>query len=514
MAPSESISAIECDEYATAEPGSGEFALQGNVLADGVGVGGIRIDVSSSTSSTVACTRADGRWRVVVERNASYILEIDRETLPSGWELSSNSETRVPVEASERMTSLTRNYTLVEAGSEVSQLTTFRDVALDGHIYETGLGAELVVVPDDNVRSPTAKLYSLAAPEPISIVLDLEANEELESAMWLAEQSPESTPKAVALLYISTEASGLNATKDRVQMRVFDNDGVEIARHDLGNQIIGIPYNASSAPVARPAEYAALVGGTIVASTMREGNQYVLVGLDVDDAEELWRKTSDIEPESVGAALPNGLVAVDWDDSLLGIDPATGDVAWSAPRQRSVDAQGAARFITSYESASAWTGPDPVEAFDVETGKYLDLPDGFQSYAVDQRTGDSAFAWFLSADGGPGDGFMIRRADGSSGIRLSQGEIRDLDLAGVRGAWNGFVWVETSAGLDVVDIVTGDRADGMAGRVIGVPVYARDGWTITEVSGGTFGNDVATLSRHPNVDISVVDLPIFAATDD
>ncbi|WP_230104091.1 hypothetical protein [Microbacterium sp. Bi121] len=388
----------------------------------------------------------------------------------------------------------------------------FTDAVLQGDVYESGMGAELVLVrPDD--EPDQAYLYSMTAQVPGLIHLDVAADEEIAGVHWAVEQDPDSDPKAVALVYVTTEASGLNAVPDRVQMRVYDERGDELLREDLGNGIVGTPIEPGWDFTADPSAYGTLVAGVLVFSTELEDGTFAVVGYDIEDASELWRTTGAIRPEEAGAPLANGLVALDWQETLSAFDPRTGAIRWTAPQMNSVHAQGAvSQYLTAYESASAWIGPDPVTFLDIDTGGVLDPAQKFHSYAVDQLTGGMSFAWYV-LDGGSSDepGFLVRSADGEETISLDANSAHAAGVEDVVGMWNGLIWLTNSSGLDVVDASTGDRISQIteSNEVLRVPEDARASWTLLRIDGGTFSDDTLILARHPQGEPTVDDLNIF-----
>ncbi len=287
----------------------------------------------------------------------------------------------------------------------------FTDVVLQSDVIEA-FGAQIVLVRGDTRGMAT--LYSLAQQNPVTIALDVEPDEAVEGVSWAVEQDQDAEPLAVALVYITTEASGLNATADKIQMRVYDDTGTELSRTDLPSDVTGTPYEPGDFGGAKPSRYLTVMNGTAVFTTELADDTYAVLGYNVASATEKWRTVGPEEPERTGAPLENGWVALDWQDALTAFDPATGNTQWRSEQMSSVYAHGDAPFLTSYASPAAWSGPDPVDFIDGATGAIMSIPDGFTNYGVDPITCESAFLWFAS-DSSPADkpGLLVRSAEGA-----------------------------------------------------------------------------------------------------
>lgn len=387
----------------------------------------------------------------------------------------------------------------------------FTDVALQSDVVEA-FGAQIVLVRGDT--RGLAILYSLAQQNPVTIALDIEPDEAVEGVSWAVEQDQDAEPLAVALVYITTEASGLNATADKIQMRVYDDTGTELSRTDLPSDVTGTPYEPGDFGGAKPSRYLTVMNGTAVFTTELANDTYAVLGYNVASATEKWRTVGPEEPERTGAPLENGWVALDWQDALTAFDPATGNTQWRSEQMSSVYAHGDAPFLTSYASPAAWSGPDPVDFIDGATGAIMSIPDGFTNYDVDPITGESAFLWFAS-DSSPADkpGLLVRSAEGADVFTLDAQKTGAAGVQDILAMWDGLIWVETSAGKDVVVAATGARAPTISGggEVFRIPEYATPDWTITTVDGGTFGDDTRILTRHPGGDLSLETLSVQTA---
>ena len=256
------------------------------------------------------------------------------------------------------------------------------------------------------------------------------------------------------------------------------------------------------------------MNGTAVFTTELADDTYAVLGYDLSSITEKWRTVGPVEPERTGAPLANGWVALDWQDVLTAFDPATGNVQWRSEQMSSVYAHGVAPFLTGYASRADWSGPDPVDFIDGATGAIMSIPDGFTNYGVDPITGESTFLWFAS-DSSPADkpGLLVRSAEGADVFALDAQKTGAAGVRGILAMWNGLIWVETSAGKDVVVAATGARAPSISGggEVYRIPEYATPDWTITKIDGGTFGDDTRTLTRHPGGDPSLETLNVQSA---
>lgn len=257
-----------------------------------------------------------------------------------------------------------------------------------------------------------------------------------------------------------------------------------------------------------------MTNGTAVFSTELADDTYAVLGYDVASATETWRTVGPEEPERTGAPLENGWVALDWQGALTAFDPATGNAQWQTAQMSSVYAHGGAPFLTGYASPAAWSGPDPVNFIDGATGAIMSIPDGFTDYAVDPLTGESTFLWFASnSSSADKPGLLVRSAEGADVFALNAQKTGAAGVQDVLATWNGLIWVETSAGKDVVSASTGARAPSISGggEVYRIPEYAMPDWTITTVDGGTFGDDMRILTRHPGGDPSLETLNVQSA---
>lgn len=126
----------------------------------------------------------------------------------------------------------------------------FTDVVLQSDVIQA-VGAQIVLARGDTRGMAT--LYSLAQQNPVTIALDVEANETVEGVSWAVEQNQDAEPRAVALVYITTEASGLKATADKVQMRVYDDTGAELSRTDLPKTSPAHRTNPATSAAPNPA---------------------------------------------------------------------------------------------------------------------------------------------------------------------------------------------------------------------------------------------------------------------
>lgn len=388
---------------------------------------------------------------------------------------------------------------------------TFTDVVLQSDVIEA-FGAQIVLVRGDTRGMAT--LYSLAQQNPMTIALDVKPDEAVEGVSWAVEQDQGAEPLAVALVYITTEASGLNATADKIQMRVYDDTGAELSRTDLPSDITGTPYEPGDLGGAKPSRYLTVMNGTAVFTTELADDTYAVLGYDIASATEKWRMVGPEEPERTGAPLATGWVALDWQDALTAFDPATGNAQWRSEQMSSVYAHGGAPFLTGYASPAAWSGPDPVDFIDGATGAIMSIPDGFTNYGVDPITGESTFLWFAS-DSSPADnpGLLVRKAEGADVFALDAQKTGAAGVQDILAMWNGLIWVETSAGKDVVTAATGARTPSISGggEVYRIPEYATPDWTITKIDGGTFGDDTRILTRHPGADPSLETLSVQTA---
>lgn len=168
-----------------------------------------------------------------------------------------------------------------------------------------------------------------------------------------------------------------------------------------------------------------MANGTAVFTTELSDGTDAALGYHAVTTTENWRVISDIEPRSVGAPLPNGWVALDWQHALAALNPGTGN----------------------------------AEVSSLNTPKTA--PAGVQD---------------------------------------------------ILSMWNGYLWIRTSAGKDIVVAATGDRAPGIStgDTVLRVPEHAQGDWTMTKIDGGTFGHDTLILIRHPGESTNHDDVNVLA----
>lgn len=388
---------------------------------------------------------------------------------------------------------------------------TFQDAVLASDTIEA-FGAQIVLVRGDT--RGIAILYSLAQQSPATIALDVEPGEAVEGVSWAVEQDEDADPVAVALVYISTEASGLNATADKIQMRVYDDTGTEHSRTDLPSDITGTPYEPGDLGGATPSRFFAVVNGTAVFTTELSDGTYAVLGYDVTTATQKWRTVGTDEPAKTGAPLSNGWVALDWQDKLTALDPATGDVKWTSDRVSTATGGAGVPYVVTTEPSPRYVDRSLVKFLDNETGAQRSIPEDAVSYAVDPLTGESSFFWHTLIGSDPADqsGVLVRSADNTDLFALDGEKTTAAGVQDILAMWNGYLWIETSAGSDIVVAATGDRAPGIStgDTVLRVPNHASKSWTITEIDGGTFGDDTLILTRHPGGTTNLDDLNVLA----
>ncbi|WP_307450868.1 MULTISPECIES: hypothetical protein [Microbacterium] len=386
----------------------------------------------------------------------------------------------------------------------------FEDVALESDVIEAS-GAHIVLMRGDTRGMAT--LYSTAQQDPASIALNVEPGETVEGVSWAVEQDEDADPVAVALVYIATEASGLNATPDKIQMRVYNDTGTELSRTDLPSDITGTPYEPGDLGGATPSRYFTVVNGTAVFTTELAGGTYAALGYDVTTATETWRVTGTEEPAKTGASLANGWVALDWQDALTALDPTDGSIKWTSGRVSTVSAEGDTPYVVTTERSPKSAERYRVKFLDNETGAPRVLPDDVVSYAVDPLTGESAFRLSVWDDRKLSDktGLVVRSVDNTDIYVVDAQKTADAGVQDILAMWNGYAWIETSAGKDVIVAATGDRAPGIStgDTVLRVPEYASKNWTITKIDGGTFGHDALILTRHPGGTTNLDDLNVL-----
>jgi len=375
-------------------------------------------------------------------------------------------------------------------------------------------GAAIVIEPTKEYAHENVVLYSTQASTGVPISVGVRSNEKLRDVMWAVESDPDATPVAVAIVYISTEASGLNGTPDRLELRTFDATG-ELRSTVEAEGLTGIPAGFEGWYRDSAVDTAALFRGTLVVCARSSQKEWVLAGIAASTGARLWTTVMEDDLDfDIRIAPAQQLALFVREGTLYAVNPALGTVSWQTEgRHNDIETFPAAPFFHVNVSSGMGSNTPPSQFRMTATGAPFTLPAGYTSWAVDQLTGRLSLTWSDSSGGYPksGPGFLVQDPDGSMVYTISADEARTVGGIGVLGAYDNRVWIRNTSGIDVVDSVSGARdpvVTAGSAPLVWVPAEGNRTWTLlaTDVSTATSYR----LVFHPDGPVPLADLGLYS----
>lgn len=389
-------------------------------------------------------------------------------------------------------------------------IVTSTDLAME----PLATGAAIVIEPIEEYDQSHVTLYSPQAPAGVGVSVAVRANEKLRDVTWAVESDSGAPPTAVAIVFISTEASGLTGTPDRLELRTFDATGA-LQSTVPAEGLTGISAGFEGWFRDSAADAAAVVDGTLLISTRSLENQWIVAGLSTATGARSWTIPAEDDVDNGFAVAPEQKLALfTRRNTLYAIDPATGHVTWQTDgAEGSIETFDASPFFHA-NLARASVGTLPGDFRDTATGTAFAVPPDYRSWAVDEITGRLALTWSSDWDGDypdSGPGFLVLNTDGSTVFTLTADEARNVGKIEILGAYDNRIWIQNSSGVDIIDSATGQRDPIVTTTdepVLWMPAGGNRVWTL--LSTGDSSSAAYRLVLHPGGPVPLAQLSLFS----
>lgn len=316
----------------------------------------------------------------------------------------------------------------------------------------------------------------------------------------------------------SPGADGLTAVTDSTQVQVSDATGAELWSYQLPEGYAGTV--AGMTDVGGDLAFGgALVGDTLVLLTHHadHDDNLVLAGFDLATGAEKWRhvqSTSSVNACERVEALEPGGVATCWDNGVSAFDADTGNQLWRIEDEAlKVGRGGLGSWVVELPYPAPSDGQRATKLASATTGEVF--AEHVQYFAVDSTTGRVAIS-FVGPNGlaaGAESALIVLDKDQKVLFELSAAQAEGLDWLKVLGIYGDRMWVDTPAGIDIVNVFTGEHdpespepttAAAFAGGARAVPEFTNHSFTLLRDQWQCLSGDSVcesesfSLVRHPD----------------